>query len=272
MKNDFLRYNKKMFQNATLNPAQIHSVISENKYQVNQNNAFTSRCIDGRYENAPSLPALAIPGADIGELAILYSTARQYNFEVNPDKALETLQELVGKNNVNFHTDEHGDKNILGSGCGHLKQLRLDPEAFNLTHEDIETLENQIVKLHTQGAKETLLKGNHQEGAVVFITGGYGIFPQHLLEVDSRKINTQLFIFHSTLVNSRHRAWTTALIESGAVKLMDNLDEEYLYEVLSNTTEEHLFEISKRLAKDLPIYHVTFDSDGSFAIEQQGFV
>lgn len=256
----------------TLSSDQIHAIVSENKYLLPEGSRFLSRCIDGRYENSENLPALAIPGADIGDLAVLYAAAAQYGFEIDHDKALQTLQGLTGNDHLSWHTDEREEKGVLESGCGHLKQLHLDPTSYGLQKEDVVQLDAQMKKTHKDGGDEVTLKGDHHEGAVLLIVGNYGVLPQNALVTESGTLQTQLFIFHKTFVDQRHKAWSKLLIEKKAVTLLDGLDEEYLYEALSSTTDDHLFETARRLAKDLPIFQVTFANDGSFEIEQQGFV
>lgn len=250
----------------------IHNLVSANKYKVENRTQFLSRCIDGRYENAEDLAPLAIAGADFGDMAVLYATGRQYGFDVDREKALQSLKDVVAPGKLQWHTDEHGDTTVPGSGCGHLKQLRTDPAAYGLQEEDLEILNQQLIKESKAGGNEVLLKGEHQEGAVVFIKGNYSVKTRYQLEDETGSKLVEVFVFHRSLVDARHKVWAQKLIELGAVQLHDNLDEEYLYEVLSNTTDDHLFETAKRLAKDLPIFYVTFAEDGSFKTEQQGFV
>ena len=255
-----------------LTSSQIHSIVSENKYRVTEESQFVSRCIDGRYSNESTLPALSIPGADMGDLAILYATKNEYAFEVDTEKAFTSFETLVGSQNIRWHTDDHEQQYELGTGCGHLTQLFKDPSAYSLEQQDIVTLKSQLQRAQKDGGKEIKVKGGHHEAAVVMIKGPYGVLPRYQLDTDEGQLQVELFTFHQTLVNARHRAWCELLINTGAVKLFNNLDEEYLYEVLSSTTDDHLFKTLKRLAKELPIYQVTFSEDGSFEIKQEGFV
>ena len=74
-----------------LNKEQIGELILQNKYQVDPEKKFVSRCIDGRYENKKDLSALAFPGADAGEMALILATANSYGFQVNLNKAYQSL-------------------------------------------------------------------------------------------------------------------------------------------------------------------------------------
>ncbi|NTU73162.1 hypothetical protein HGB07_03245, partial [Candidatus Roizmanbacteria bacterium] len=250
-----------------------NQLVAENKYPVASDRKFLSRCIDGRYVNAPDLPALAIPGGDIGELGILYAAAAEYGFEVDPDKAYEALTEVVGgEKNIQLHTDSHAETGIPVGGCGHVKQLGLDPEAYSLMARQVEILKEQAEKAIKAGATQVVLQGDHQEAGVFIVKGSQGIQPQHLLHLAGSNMPVQAFVFHASLVGERQRALADKYIEKGAVKLLEGFEAEYLHEVLGEVTELHLFETAKRLAKDLPIYEVTFADDGSFTIEDRGVV
>ncbi|MFN4212503.1 MAG: hypothetical protein ACK4FL_00890 [Microgenomates group bacterium] len=130
-----------------LNKQQVGELVFENRYPV-EGDQFLSRCIDGRYDknikNQPSpsrragqiskiknkkskrknqgvnqnkpalktkeepLPALAIPGGDLGELALILATGNAFGFAVDGGRAFESLVEVVGgEENFHFHTDEH---------------------------------------------------------------------------------------------------------------------------------------------------------------------
>ena len=93
----------------TLNREQVIDLVSVNKYLVNERRV--SRCIDGRYQNRPNLPALAFPGADVGLLALVLATADTYGFTVDRKKLLQSVFTVLGGyNHFHFHTDDHGDK------------------------------------------------------------------------------------------------------------------------------------------------------------------
>lgn len=256
-----------------LNKDEVYDLILDNRYRVDVKNKFLSRCIDGRYENSDELPALAFPGADAGELALIAATANAFGFEVDLDKAYQSLLNIIGGvKNFNMHTDDHHDPKVTGAGCGHLGQIKTDPKAYQLTEVQIKQIDQILETAKKNGAKETILKGPHLEGAVLLVKGDYGIKPQCYLEEEKIKRLTQVFIYQQTLVNSRHKVWAKELMQSKVVKLYDNTDEEYLYEVLSEQSELHLFETVERLGKDLPLFHVQFDERGGFSLQEMGRV
>jgi len=256
-----------------LDKNQLTELIIKNKHQVNPKTKFISRCIDGRYANDKDLPALAIPGADAGELALIYVTVNNYGLEMDEEKVWKVLVEVVGgEKNLQFHTDSHADKNIVLGGCGHMKQIRLDNKAYDITTEQLLKINGQFSKMKKLGMVELELHGEHQEVAVVMIRGDWAIYPQLEIETAVGKRNVQLFIYHQALVDERHKILAERLIENKAITASFEFDAEYLYEALSETGENHLMETVTRLAKGLPIYQVTFKDNGEFKVEEMGKV
>ncbi len=184
---------------------------------------------------------------------------------------MRTVAEVAGEvKNFQFHTDQHADKNILAGGCGHWKQINLDPEAFDLKKEQIKEIGAVLADFKKQGAKQTVLTGEHREGAVVQVKGNYSVYPRSMLKTEEGSVETEIFIYHASLVDERHRLMAKKLLDNNAVKLFPGCDAEYLYQVLSDEGEKHLFEILKRLATGLPIYSVEFDEDGGFTFQEMG--
>lgn len=256
-----------------LSKDQVYELVTKNKYKIKKGSKFLSRCVDGRYLTSDSLPPLAIPGADAGQLGLIFAAANSYGFEVDQEKAFKVLVDVVGgESNFNFHTDEHGDQKIPASGCGHLKQQNLDPEAYNLNEAQLNFIKKILIRVKQKGAIETVLEGDHQEGAVLQIQGDYSLSPQAIIDTFEGKSNAQVFIFQSSLTNQRNKLIAKKLIAESAVKLFPGCDEEYLYTALTEVTENHVFETLKRLANGLPIFEVNFDKDGTFKIKELGNV
>lgn len=251
---------------------QIYDLVFENKYKITAENRFFSRCIDGRYPNEDS-HSLAIAGADAGQLAILYATANIYAFEIDKQKTLQTLLEVIGgPQNFNFHSNTKEKKTVPGEGCAHMSEMNADPAAYSLDKEQIILITDQLAELLKAGAQEQVLEGNNNEGAILQITGDWAVYPQYHLSTARGTVPVQVFIYHKTLVNERNRAIAKKLIENKAVTLFDDLDEEYLYEVISSVTEDHFFETAKRIAKQLPLYDLIFQEDGTFTVEDRGVI
>jgi len=249
-----------------LNSSQIQLLVKENSYQVDEKNKFFSRCIDGRYKNSPNLPALALPGADLGEMALIIACANDFGLEIDYEKVFQSLIKVVGGiKNFSYHTDSHHGG--LALGCGHFGQMLKDFVAYNLQKKDIEFLEEKLKFLKKEGVLPAVLEGNHDEGAILIVKGNFGILPRFIIDTDEGKKEVSVFVYQQTLVDERHRVLAKKLIENKAVKLFDNLDEEYLYEVLSEEGENHLLETVNRLVSDLPLFEVIFDNCGRFSLK-----
>ncbi|MFH0773107.1 MAG: hypothetical protein V1922_02235 [bacterium] len=259
-------------QKFTLSKEQLTSLLFDNAYEVK--NPLLSRCIDGRYENSPSLPALAIQGADAGELALIFSAANICGLTLNKEQALKALVDTVGGvQNIQSHTDSHAEKGKVLAGCGHIKQANLDLQSYNMTEEQIDFIKTRFTEMKKQGAQEAILQGDHGESAVVFVKGSFGVLPRFKLGKEEGGRTGQVFVFHNTFVNARHRILAKKLIALKAYELEGGLEEEYVYSVLFDACENHLMETAKRLAAGLPIYEVTFfDSKHKFDIKELGFV
>ena len=259
-------------QKFTLSKEQLSTLLFENSYEVK--NPLLSRCIDGRYVNSLDLPALAIQGADAGELALIFSTANMCGLTLDMKKALAVLVETVGGvKNIQFHTDSHAEKGKVLAGCGHIKQASIDLESYTITQEQMEFIKTQFAEMKKQGAAETVLHGDHNESAVIFVKGNYGVLPQFKLGREEGNREGQMFVFHNTFVDARHHILAKKLIESKAFELEGGLEEEYIYSVLFDACENQLMETAKRLAKGLPIFEVIFfESKNRFEVKELGFV
>jgi len=278
-----------------LSKEQIFELVSENRYRVDEKTKFFSRCIDGRYAPAISnfqfpiskqtsnfqkpiskinqLPALAFPGADVGELTLLFATANVYGFEVDREKAVESLLEVVGgEKNFGLHSGRHGDPQVIASDCGHYKTIKRHPEAYQIEKDQIDFIDQALIKMKKKGAKEIILEGEHLEGAILMVRGDWGILPRYKLQFEGGANEVQVFVYHQSLVDERHRVLASTLLRRKAVKLFKGCGVDYLYQVLSEMAENHLMETAKRLAKGLPIYQTNFEKDGGFEIKEMGKV
>lgn len=248
---------------------EVRDLVSVNKYKVQSSRKFLSRCIDGRYQNEENLAAQAYPGADLGELAMILSTSRSFGFEIDREKVFKSLVKVLGgEKNFALHSDHHGDKNKIASGCGHFKQMNLDPQAYKLENDDLDFIAEKLGVVVKKGAKEVILEGDHIEGAILLVKGGWGVLPRFVLDTDQGRKEVEVFVFHQSLTDEKHRELAGELIDSKAVKFKLGEDAEYLYQVMSEVTENHLMETAKRLAPDLPVFMVEFDKEGNFEIKK----
>ncbi|MCL5091522.1 MAG: hypothetical protein M1342_01710 [Patescibacteria group bacterium] len=246
--------------------------MRDNQYLVSADTRFISRCIDGRYPNDSNLPALAVPGADAGELALVLATANSYALTANQEKIWQTLVEVVGGSaNLRFHTDAHcaGTDKLL-DGCGHLRQMAVDLEAYNLTQSQFNFIGEKFNGLKKSERSITVLNGDHQEEGVLLIKGNRGIYPQHCWQADNQSVVTQVFVYHATLAEERRRRLSNLLVKNKAVIIPEGCDGNYLYGAIDDMGENHLMETLRRLAKGLPIYQVSFADADDFRVEEMG--
>jgi len=259
-------------QTIVLTKSQIEEVVFENKYRYNDKSRLLSRCIDDRYQDELDLSPLAIPGADAGQLAILYATANSYGFEIIEEKAYWVLSEVVGGvSNLHFHTDKKNENDPI-AGCGHVRELQHEPQSYSLTKEQAEFIKIKVKNSLLMEAEDKVVTGKHLAGAVIQIKGNHSIYPAAYLETEEGKKRVEFFVLHQTLINERHKIIARKLIENKAVTLFPGCDMEYLYEAISDIAEQHFLETIKRLAKGLPLYRVNFNTDGSFKVVEQGNV
>ncbi len=252
---------------------QVYELVTENRYEVDPEKKFQSRCIDGRYENSSDLPALAIPGADAGEIGIVAAAGQTYGFTVDLQKTADTIVETVGGiQQFNFHTDSHADPSVPAGGCGHIRLITSEFERYRTTKEFAAFLNRYLQQAKKNGAHETRLQEDHGESAVLVITGSHSVQTQCRMQTEGGVKNVQVFVFHSSLVNERHKALVEKLIKNRAVEIIEGCDADYLYTVLSEITDIHLFETMKHLAKGLPIYGINFQDDGDFEMVDLGNV
>lgn len=253
-----------------LSKEQIQQLISDNKYRIDPKTQLLSRCIDDRYQDDVGLSPLALPGADAGELAIIFATANSFGFEIDEKKAFDVLTEIVGGlKNLHFHTDSKNENDPL-VGCGYFKQISLDLKTYNLEEKQIDFIHGMVNSAALQGARDDILEGEHLRGAILQISGNWNIYPCYVLQTADGTKRVEFFEFHQTLVDFRHKLIAKKLIVNNAVKLYKDCDDEYLYQAISETTEQHFFETVKRLAPGLPIYSVVFKEDGQFKLEGIG--
>ena len=116
----------------------IFEVVRTGAVKVPDGAHLSARCIDGRYENSPSLPVFTFPGADAGEFLLAASAANDYGFEIDRNRVFDVLCKLVGGTaKLHFHTDEHAASPEPLKGCGHIGQMEIAPKDYGIVPEDI---------------------------------------------------------------------------------------------------------------------------------------
>lgn len=249
-----------------MNTQNIRSWVKKNSHSIKPSKKFHARCIDGRYENAPDLPALAIPGGDAGQLAILFAATNKHKIKLDNVKAWKAICKVVGgKQNIRFHTDSHAPKKKIAGGCGHIKLKSLNPKLYGLKTSQVTFIKKCCREALSKHKKlQVKLQGDHNESAVLTINGNYGVYPQ--------LNDKQLFIVHLSLINKRHKKLAKLLVKSKAVKLQPGQTVKFLSESLDSMHGQHLMLTANALAKGLPIFNVIFKTRTSFKVEKNGKV
>ncbi|HRN69650.1 MAG TPA: hypothetical protein PLS49_00565 [Candidatus Woesebacteria bacterium] len=247
-----------------LNQDQIEELIFQNQYNF-KGKKEESRCFSGHYENNELLPALALPGGDIGDIFILQAAAETYGFKVDIKKSIKILKEIVG-NGKNYQF-QHSSINSAEQ-CRYLHLLSENPEIYSLKKDTIpglfSTIEQSVLVKKTDNKEKELVK----ENACIIVDVDIAIFPQYIFETYLQKFNSHVFIYHKKYVDERRHTFAKKLYENKIVDLYEGLSEEYLYEVLSEIGDSHVFETVTKIDSRIPIYSATFSSHGSIKIEK----
>jgi hypothetical protein len=212
---------------------QIEELVSNNLYTY-KGNPYIARCFHSDYANSPNLPALSLPGGDIGEIAILIAASLTAGFTINLGKAVNTLYELI--------------------------------EAYDIDQK----AQNELVELKKTLGPSGKSKSTYTQSelnACVMIEADYGLFPHYAFNSTEGGMNANILIFQKTFINRRHRKLCKLWVANGSVELFAGLDSDYLYEIISEITENHLFQTLKLSYSNLPLYFASVSPDKKIHIQ-----
>ncbi|MEX1052239.1 MAG: hypothetical protein WEC80_00135 [Patescibacteria group bacterium] len=222
-------------------------------------NPYISRCIDGRYPDDDMLPALAIPGADIGQIVMLFAAGNEARVEIDLDDAVGALIEVVGGvENIRIHTDTHKVQEGTAAGCGYFAKVKESPDAFGVTPEQVGQIEQKFTGLVSKGAQEIILLGDHEEEGVLIINGEKSVRPKG-----------KFFIFHESLVKERNRLIVDVLFAEDSKNLHAILDQLEGTQDNKGVVEKQLSTIKQILASTKPVFNVSFKPNGTLAVSQK---
>jgi hypothetical protein len=244
-----------------LTKEQAEEFVTNNLYE-SKANPFWARCFSSDYSNDPNLPALSLPGGDIGQMAILIAASTTYGFELNSTKALETLLELIGgKKNSTFNClKEHGLEL-----CKYFKYLIEHGQDYGLDEQG----QKELLKLSKQLGLPNKFKSESTKNdvnACIIIEAEQALFPNYTYDSGYGVLNAKILVFQKTHVDRRNRELSNLLVKNDSVKLFSGLDSNYLYQILSEMTESHLFQSIKHRDLQLPIYHAAVSSENKVTI------
>lgn len=276
-----------------ISSVEINHLIRKNRIPVFEDNWFLSRCIDGRYEiktNGQSdrqekktkfLEPLAKPGADLGDLMMVFSANFQYHLGLKREEIFQAfLKTIDGWQNFRFHTDNHflnpkikslNPSGISNSqapinnffGCGHFREVVKDPEAYGLINQDIEAIYQFIKQGLANKTQLEILRGDHKENGVLIVkSDNFSVAPQAVIGEELFMI----FVYHKSLDDKRRKKLVKNIILT--VGSNNSFDEDYLYQSFSQVADDHFLETINRLAPDLPVYEVIFNNENEFEIKK----
>lgn len=247
-----------------MNLEEVQNFVELNKVALTEENKF-GRCVDGRYEKIENLPMIAKPGADAGDIMIVFGALNVLGKSIDNDKVFDIVVSNVGGiDKFNFHTDDHADQSVPGLGCGHLKQAKADPIAYGLKQDQIDFIFEQLPQAIAQSAHQEVLHGDHAEQAVIVVDSEtHGVKP---LSRNDENLH-EAFIYQKTLHEKQLDKLAQALqIEFAA---QGNVVEELeAKNALDSTFAKQLGETLKRLANGLPVYVAKIKDDGEVLISQ----
>lgn len=247
-----------------MNSDQAQSFVEANAVLITDANKF-ARCVDGRYENITDCPMIAKPGGDAGDVMALYGALNILGKNLPMETPLNLVIENVnGTEHFNFHTDDKANPTDVGLGCGHVKQAKLDPDAYGLTAEQINFLVEQLPSLLEKGAHQEVLHGDHAEQAVIVVDSEtHGVMP---LLRDGENVS-EAFIYQKTLHSQQLDQLSKSLQEAIAAQ-GEVVEESEIRKALNDSFGKQLSETLKRLANGLPIFTAAINESGSVKIQE----
>jgi hypothetical protein len=236
--------------------------VVQNKIELTDANSY-ARCVDGRYENLDNFPMIAKPGGDAGDVMAAFGALNMLQSSLPDQVVLDAVMTTIGGvQKFTFHTDSHADPNQPGIGCGHLKQAKIDPEAYVLTAEQISFILEQLPKLLEQGAHQEVLQGDHAEQATIVVSSEiFGLKPLVRKGDNLQEVFVYQQAAHQAQLGELAKVLQEALAASGEVA-----EEATIRKALDNAFGKQLTETLKRLANGLPVYTAIINTEGEVEI------
>jgi hypothetical protein len=244
--------------------------------------ARRSRCLDGRYK--PGAGVIAMPGADAGLLAIAMVATQLTPSYGGARLSIEELNSVVfeavgGKHNFSYHTDRvsfAGDQTRF-DGCSHCRLLATRPklfEAYALTARRVAMLRETLTALEGEHVKPDILRGGHDEGAVLVARNVRDLHSCEPLGPDELRRTARLWVLDNYAVLKhvgRRRAFVYQrdLVECRTDDLaagltcalsLDSEAAENMRRVLRRIAEAHFYSTIRHLAPRLPFYNVFIEA------------
>lgn len=163
----------------TLSRSRVDEFVRKARWQVRSNDPRLrrARCLDGRY--MPGAGVIAMPGADVGLLAIAHAAAPVVGEMLGRKSSAEEIAQAVldavgGPANFSYHTDRafsgSGPRRVLG--CGYCRLLFEQGKSFApaaLENWQLALLLDMLEGLHKEHVKPDVVRGGHDEAAVLVV-------------------------------------------------------------------------------------------------------
>jgi hypothetical protein len=264
---------------------QVDEFARKARWQVHCGDAraHRARCLDGRYK--PGAGVIAMPGADIGVLAIAFAGVSSLPDHVGGIIDAEQLAAIVfgvvgGMLNFSYHTDR---PSLAGQadrydGCSYCRLLVSKPALFapySLDAVQLTKLHQILGGLEREHIKPDILRGGHDEGAVLFVQNVRDLDNCEMLSPDEIRRSQKLWVLDNYAVLrgiGRRRAFVYQrdLAESRIAELADALGRVInadvgLLDLMRRRLQEignlHVSRVLKDLAGDLPFFNVFIDAE-----------
>jgi len=275
---------------------QVDEFARKARWQVRCDDAraHRARCLDGRYK--PGAGVIAIPGADTGVLAIALAGVASFSAHGSRTIDAEQLAEIVfgvvgGMPNFSYHTDrpslaEGPDRY---AGCSYCRLLVNDPALFapySLDAIQLMKLRQTLRGLEREHIKPDILRGGHDEGAVLFVQNVHNLANCEMLSPDEIRRSQKLWVLDNYAVLrgvGRRRAFVYQrdLAENriselaGALAKAINADTRLsalVRGLLQDIGNLHVSRALKHLAGDLPFYNVFIDAQSGAVAKPERIV
>ncbi|NHZ73062.1 MAG: hypothetical protein GWP16_01135 [Nitrospirae bacterium] len=157
-------------------------------------------------------------------------------------------------------------------GCGHIRLMLQHGDEYGIRKELVLAYLRAFHRLWWEGAPEvtlTVLPGDHEEGAVVNVRLGAGVWDLSRIPLISPACDgRQMFINHPDVFSYLRRKTVQHLVRGQDPLAVEASQEETLQQAIDELAERQLGVTVGYLAKGLPIFEVVFSADGTFEVTE----
>lgn len=241
---------------------EIEKFVKENMIPANNSRI---ECGDGRYTKEQADGAIRAFGGDFGMVMAFAASLKDEGTYLDSDEIIARYLRAVKKvrgedTKLYHHTDTHN--HALGEiGCGHAAKAsspQYDGLYGSLTHQDVKDLYKSFAK--DPNSNLTILEGEHQEKAVLFVHGGPDDTDIHYSINSMDASGNMYFVVDMDRIN-KFIGQVVPLFSDGLLVPAKEKDvrENFLKQMQAT---------AGLLASDLDKFKVTIDNTGNFSMTQ----